>query len=45
MSMLNEPKLDLNWLRQAVPIFKKMEEETKQRLASEAEYRLKLVRQ
>lgn len=33
------PALDLEWLRQSVPIFRKMEAETKQRLASEAEYR------
>lgn len=42
--LASEPKLDLEWLRSAVPIFRKMEQETQQRLISEAEYRKILER-
>jgi len=34
-----EPKPDLAWLRENLPIFRKMEEETRQRLESESQYR------
>lgn len=37
--MTDEPKLNLEWLRQHVPIFAKMEQETKQRRESETFYK------
>lgn len=37
-------KLDLVWMREHHPIFKKMESETKQRIESESEYKKLLVK-